>query len=155
VARTGDYEIERKYLLRGLPPLPAGARVLRIDQGYIPGRRLRERVRRTRERERTSYFRTIKFGSGIKRLEIEEETTADIFRTLWRLTRGKRIRKLRYVVEDCGTWEIDRFIGFDLALAEIELEHEDESITFPAWLEPLLEREVTGDPAFTNFSLAR
>jgi CYTH domain-containing protein len=150
-----DYEIERKYLLRGMPPLPAGARVLRIDQGYIPGRRLKERLRRTREGERTTYYRTIKLGSGIRRLEIEEETTAEVYRTLWRLTRGKRIRKLRYVVDDLGRWEIDRFLGFDMVLAEIELEHEDQPVTVPAWLAPLVVREVTGDPAFTNFSLAR
>src|SRR5690349_17491771 len=41
-------EIERKYLLRGLPPQTSGATALHIDQGYLPGERINERVRRTR-----------------------------------------------------------------------------------------------------------
>jgi len=149
-------EIERKYLLRALPDLPAGARVLRIDQGWLPGDRLQERLRRTRAGERTSYTRTVKAGAGIERLEIEEETTAEVFRALWRLTRGRRVRKLRYVVEqdDCR-WEIDRFIGFELLLAEIELETRDQPVTIPPWLQAVLEREVTGEAAYTNRCLAR
>jgi len=154
-ATGDDYEIERKFLLRGMPRLPRGARVLRIDQGYIPGQRLKERLRRVREVNQTTYYRTIKFGSGIRRLEIEEETTAGVFRTLWRLTRGKRIRKRRYVVDDQGTWEIDRFVGFDLVLAEIELASEDERVSVPEWLAAVVEKEVTGDVAYTNYSLAR
>jgi CYTH domain-containing protein len=152
-AADPDYEIERKYLLHGMPRLPEDARVLRIDQGWIPGQRLKERLRRTREGDHTSYYRTVKLGSGLKRLEIEEETTAEVFSALWRLTRGKRIRKYRYVVD--GRWEIDRFLGFSLVLAEIELEHEEEAVQIPAWLEAVIEREVTGDIRYTNYSLAR
>lgn len=152
-AADPDYEIERKYLLARMPRLPAGARVLRIDQGWIPGARLKERLRRTREAERTTYYRTVKLGSGLKRLEIEEETTAQVFRALWRLTRGKRIRKVRYVVDE--RWEIDRFLGFDLVLAEIELVTEEEPVQVPQWLASVLVREVTGDIRYTNFSLAR
>lgn len=155
-ADPADFEIERKFLLRALPAMPCAARVLRIDQGYIPGKRLRERVRRVREGDRATYYRTMKVGSGIKRLEIEETTTAEIFRGLWRLTRGKRIRKVRYVVEDGDrTWEIDRFLGIDLVLAEIELDHEHEHVSIPPWIAAVLEREVTDDPAYGNFSLAR
>ena len=152
-AADPDCEIERKFLLTAMPRLPAGARVLRIDQGWIPGQRLKERLRRTREGTRTTYFRTVKLGSGLKRLEIEEETTAEVFRALWRLTRGKRIRKYRYVVDDC--WEIDRFIGFDLVLAEIELGSEEETVQVPEWLASALDREVTGEIGYTNYSLAR
>lgn len=152
-AADSDYEIERKFLLRGMPRLPEGARVLRIDQGWIPGQRLKERLRRTREGAATTYYRTVKLGSGMKRLEIEEETTEEVFRALWRLTRGKRIRKVRYVVD--GRWEIDRFVGRDLVLAEIELEYEEERVQVPEWLAPFIEREVTGDIRYTNYSLAR
>ena len=154
-AADSDYEIERKYLLRGMPRLPDGVRVLRIDQGWIPGRRLKERLRRTREGDRITYHRTVKLGSGLKRLEIEEETTAAVFRALWRLTLGKRIRKLRYVVQDGGTWEIDRFIGLQLVLAEIELGSEEEAVYIPDWLAAVVDREVTGDIRYTNYSLAR
>ena len=151
-AADPDYEIERKYLLRAMPRLPAGARVLRIDQGWIPGTRLKERLRRVREGDCTTYYRTVKLGSGLKRLEIEEETTEAVFRALWRLTRGKRIRKVRYVVDD--RWEIDRFTGRELVLAEIELAYEEERVQVPEWLAPFVDREVTGDIRYTNYSLA-
>ena len=36
-------EIERKYLLRALPPEAAHVRPKEIDQGYLPGSRLVER----------------------------------------------------------------------------------------------------------------
>lgn len=153
--RGGDFEIERKYLLRRMPRLPPGARVLRVDQGYVPGTRLRERVRRVQEGDRVSYFRTMKFGGGIKRREIEEATTEEVFRALWRATRGRRIRKVRYIVETDVAWEIDRFIGFDLVLAEVELEREDQHVAIPDWLQPVLEREVTGEAAYHNSALAR
>jgi hypothetical protein len=42
-------EIERKYLLRALPRQLRGAAADEIDQGWLPGERLRERVRRVRE----------------------------------------------------------------------------------------------------------
>ncbi|NJD09578.1 MAG: adenylate cyclase [Gemmatimonadetes bacterium] len=155
MSRAGDpdREIERKFLLRDMPRLPAGARVLRIDQGWLPGQRLRERLRRTREGAATTYYRTVKLGSGLERLEIEEETTEAVFRTLWRLTRGKRVRKVRYVVD--GRWEIDRFVGCRLVLAELELEHAEERVQVPEWLAPYIDREVTGDGRYTNYHLAR
>ncbi len=148
-------EIERKYLLRSMPRLPAGARLLRIDQGYLPGERLVERVRRVREGEETRHYRTVKLGSGIRRIEVEEETDPATFRALWRLTPGRRITKRRYVVESDGrTWEIDRFVGRRLVLAEVELPSEDAAVRVPAWLEKRIVREVTGEAEYLNVNLA-
>ncbi|HYW09530.1 MAG TPA: CHAD domain-containing protein, partial [Longimicrobium sp.] len=56
-------EIERKYLLRGMPRLDAGVEVRDIEQGYIPGDRLAERVRRVRTPEGTRWYRTVKLGA--------------------------------------------------------------------------------------------
>ena len=42
-----------------------------------------------------------------------------------------------------------------LVLAEIELESDDEDVTFPGWLEPAIQREVTDEPEFQNINLAR
>jgi CYTH domain-containing protein len=149
-------EIERKYLLSEMPRLPKPYRRLRVDQGYVPGQKLRERVRRIREGAETRYYRTLKFGRGVSRTEIEEETTAEVFRALWRVTLGKRVRKRRYVVPDgARCWEIDRFSDRDLVLAEIELEDPDEEIRFPPWLARCLVREVTDEPEYGNFRLAR
>lgn len=160
VAATG-IEIERKYLLRFLPDEARDGHRVDIDQGYVPGEQLHERVRRVVDRRggaRTDvhYFRTVKLGTGVARTEIEEETTAGIFDALWPLTKGRRLRKRRYSVEANGrTWEIDDFRNRDLVLAEIELESEGEAVEFPAWLAPAVEREVTGEDAYQNINLAR
>lgn len=148
-------EIERKFLLRRMPRLPPGARVHTIDQGWLPGERLLERVRRVRSTDGTRYYRTVKTGAGIQRGELEEETSEELFRALWRLTRGRRSSKRRYRVEENGVvWEIDRFPGGRLVLAEVELPSADASVKPPDWLEPHIVREVTGEPAYLNVTLA-
>ncbi len=156
--RTGDdTEIERKYLLRRFPRLPDGAKVKEIDQGYLPGDRLNERIRRVKADGEERWYRTVKVGTGISRLELEEEAPAPLGKRLWELTDGKRVRKRRYVVaEDDGLkWEIDRFRDRRLVLAEVELPAEDAEVAIPAWLEPYVVREVTGDPDYLNLNLAR
>ena len=61
-------------------------------------------------------------GRGVSRIEAEEATTERVFRALWPLTAGKRVRKERFFVRAGGlTWEIDRFLDIDLVLAEVEL----------------------------------
>jgi CHAD domain-containing protein/CYTH domain-containing protein len=159
-ARAG-VEIERKYLLRFLPDEARDGRRVDIAQGYIPGARLHERIRRVSLRHGSGrveehFYRTVKLGEGVARTEIEEETTPEIFAAMWPLTKGHRLRKRRFRVDvDGRTWELDEFKNRDLVLAEIELESEDEIVTFPAWLAPAVQREVTTEPAFQNMNLAR
>jgi CHAD domain-containing protein/CYTH domain-containing protein len=149
------YEIERKFLLKRLPRLKDAQDQL-IEQGYLPGSDIRERIRRVETKDGERYFRTLKAGRGLTRLEIEEETTEPVFKKLFELTKGKRVRKRRYVVEDNGLrWEIDRFLDRKLVLAEVELESEDQPVEFPRWLRALIEREVTHDAEFTNERLAQ
>ena len=152
-----SYEIERKYLLRGQPPRTIGAPSLEIDQGYIPGERIRERVRRARTSADTRYYRTIKMGSGVQRIEIEEEATEGFFEAVWPLTLGRRVYKRRYLVDDNGlVWEIDEFLDRpSLWLAELELTHADQRVEIPDWLAPFVVREVTEEPSYTNRALAR
>lgn len=148
-------EIERKYLLRALPRRRKGRTVRRIDQGWLPGERLLERVRRVREADTTTWLRTVKLGHGLVRTEIEEPIDEALFRALWRLTRGRRVSKWRYVFRDGDrVWEIDRFIGRDLVLAEVELESTDAKVEPPDWLARYIIREVTGDPRYENVNLA-
>jgi CHAD domain-containing protein/CYTH domain-containing protein len=157
-APAANLEIERKYLLRGMPELPdhSGRRTLEVEQGYIPGERVRERIRRVREDGRGSWFRTVKLGLGLERLEFEDRTTADVFDALWPLTSGHRIRKRRHVVPDGElTWEIDQFLDRDLVLAEVELPSAETPVTVPKWLAPQMDREVTGEPGYQNSVLAK
>ena len=151
-----DREIERKYLLRALPREVRGARALEIDQGYLPGTRINERIRRAREGSVVKYYRTIKAGQGIARFEIEEETTEAFFLAVWPLTRGARVQKRRYLMpEGEVTWEIDEFLDRDgLWLAEVELGDVDQTVSIPRWLSVVMDREVTDDPSYTNHALA-
>jgi len=64
-------EIERKYLLTGLPAALRGATALEVHQGWLPGTVLRERIRRLTDGGRDRYYRTVKLGMGVERIEIE------------------------------------------------------------------------------------
>ena len=159
-AREGQ-EIERKYLLRFVPEKARDSRWVDIAQGYLPGAKLQERIRRVSVdhgtgRKEVHFYRTVKLGEGITRTEVEEETTEAIFLAMWPLTRRRRLRKRRYKVDVDGlTWEIDEFRNRDLVLAEVELDSEDDEVAFPDWLAPAVQREVTGEPEFVNINLAR
>lgn len=149
-------EIERKYLLAGLPTLPNDAPVVEIEQGYIPGKRLQERLRRVRiATNERRYLRTLKSGDGLARMEIEEAVPKTLFNRMWPLTEGRRLRKRRYSVPDDGhTWEVDEFLDRDLVLAEVELHSSDEEVEIPSWLASVVVRDVTGESEFSNSSLA-
>ena len=148
-------EIERKYLLSTPPALPQEFTSHEIEQGWLPGKILRERVRRVSDANGVCYFRTVKLGRGITRTEIEEETTRAIFEALWPLTIGCRVRKRRYKVHQGDVvWEIDEFHGRDLFLAEIELRDARATVIPPAWLAKCIVREVTDETGFSNLELA-
>jgi CYTH domain-containing protein len=159
-ARAADdtpREIERKYLLRGLPPEAAAVKPLRIEQGWLPGSVLRERLRRTIRPDGTFRLtRTVKFGPLGARVELEEDAPATLFDAMWPHTAAARIRKHRHVVESgAHTWEIDAFLDRDLVLAEVELAPGEPVPAPPAWLAGWIERDVTDDPAYANSSMAR
>ena len=149
-------EIERKYLLTGLPDFVNGRSFREIDQGYIPGTRLHERVRRAREGESEWYVRTVKVGTGIRRTELQEEADREVFDAMWPLTEGRRVSKRRYrIPERSLVWEIDEFTDRDLVLAEVELPSEYMEPELPEWLAPYVVREVTGEAEYVNINLAR
>jgi CYTH domain-containing protein len=153
---TNNREIERKFLLRALPAEVAGVPVVEMDQGYLPGERILERIRRVTGSDGVRYYRTVKLGSGVERFEFEEETTELFFTTVWPLTRGRRVQKRRYTIQvGADAWEIDEFLDRALVLAELELERVDQVVRPPAWLAAVIERDVTEESAYTNYALAR
>lgn len=148
-------EVERKYLLRSLPHVLRDAPYTEIEQGWLPGERLLERLRRTRQDGVERCFRTVKLGRGVARIEVEEPTSPELFAVLWPATAAKRIRKHRFAVrEGERTWEVDRFLGRELVLAEVELPSPDTPVTLPAWLAPYVVREVTDEGTYVNANLA-
>jgi len=149
-------EIERKYLLSALPPHVKGTTPSRLDQGYLPGEQLIERIRRIQSPDGERYVRTVKLGRGVSRIEIEEACGRDVFEKLWSLTMGRRVEKQRYTLpEGDRVWEIDAFLDRELFLAEIELASEDEVVQFPSWLAPHVVRDVTDESTYVNSKLAQ
>ena len=152
-----EAEIERKFLLRQLPAIATEAPSVEIEQGYLPGDKIVERIRRMRFADTgEKWLRTVKSGNAVKRVELEEEVDATLARALWRLATD-RLRKRRYSIREADefTWEIDEFLDRNLVLAEIELPRADTNFEIPAWLVEVLDREVTDDPEYSNERLAR
>lgn len=153
---SAGFEVERKYLLSALPPEVAKHKSTEIDQGYLPGQEIRERVRRKVSPDSTRYVRTIKAGRGLARIEVEEDITRELFEALWALTEGSRLKKRRHFVPDGALmWEIDEFLDRNLVLAELELPNREIQVAIPGWLAPYVVREVTNESGFVNQNLAR
>ena len=149
-----NLEIERKYLLSGLPTFPAPIDTLEIEQGYLPGV---ARLRHQRSATGTEkFFHTVKHGVGVQRMELEKEIARAEFERLWPETMGRRVRKRRYVVANGDDhWEIDEFLDRELVLAELEFDDPEHEVEIPGWLRPVLVRDVTDEPEYTNRSLAK
>ena len=145
-------EIERKFLLHGLPPQLTFAHRERIRQGYVALDGDTEvRVRISTRGSRL----TIKHGRGAVR--VEEQLAVDERRaeSLWTLTEGRRLEKTRRSMRVQGVEvEVDEYAGRldGLVVAEIEFPDEDAALDFtpPAWFR----RELTGEDGYSNRCLA-
>jgi CYTH domain-containing protein len=154
-------EIERTYLLRRLPELPAASVACRIEQGYLPPAEgkpetVEGRIRRlTRPDGQVECTHTVKKGLGLVRSEQERVIDAEEFERLWPRTAGRRLKKTRHMVpERALLWTIDDFDDLDLVLAEVELPDAKTAVEIPAWLAPHVERDVTEEPEYRNYELA-
>jgi len=171
---AGPLEIERSYLLARLPEMPTDDRnhgTLRIEQGYLPEAvpgdttggdttepgTIEGRIRRTVHPDgRVSCVHTIKRGVGLVRSEQERAIEQDEFERWWPRTAGRRLSKDRHRIHDAGfLWEIDRFHDLDLVLAEVELPSPEAVAPLPEWLRPHVIREVTDEPEYRNYEIAR
>jgi len=146
-------EVERKFLVPGKPAFLKDCARKRIRQGYLA---LGENGTEVRVRqEGKQYLLTIKSGQGKARVEEELRIGRKRFASLWPLTRGRRVRKLRYFAS-----HHDRTIEVDvyrrklkgLVTAEVEFPDTETARAFepPEWVG----REVTDDEHFRNQSLA-
>ena len=157
------YEIERKYLIeypdiKWLESNPSCRRI-EIIQTYLNSAAGEEvRIRQRGFGGNYLYYQTIKRKvSDIKRVEIERRLSqAEYLKLLMEADTTKRqIRKTRYCLTyDNQYFEIDVYpFWTDKAIAEIELSDENAAVAFPKQLKVI--REVTGDEAYKNASLAK
>jgi adenylate cyclase len=165
----GNREIERVWVLRGSPAIPADLPVetWEIEQGYLaplaqserelaaigfPEGRLR---RSAGPGGATRYFHTVKSGSGVVRTEVEREITREEFEGGWPRTKDRRLAKTRRRVQVGPlVWEIDVFRDLPLVMVEVELDDANERFEMPRWIAELVEREVSEDPRYRNAALA-
>jgi CHAD domain-containing protein/CYTH domain-containing protein len=151
----GDKEVERRYLLSGVPPAAAAAPAWDVALGLLPGERIRERVWRVRGPDGEHFYRSVRQGSGRRRTQAEEEVARDVFEALWPLTEGRRLAKSRHrLVDGEIAWEIDAFADRPMVLARVRLPAFASEVPPPPWLRPFLVREVTSDPAYRSGALA-
>jgi CYTH domain-containing protein len=146
-------EIERKFLVRTLPPGLEAHPSEPIAQGYLATAPDGVEVRIRRRGDFTTL--TVKSGPAMVRVEEEIPIEAARFDTLWPLTEGRRLEKVRhYLPLDDLTVELDVYGGAldGLVTAEIEFPSVDAARAFspPPWLG----EDVTGDTAYANQSLA-
>ena len=145
-------EIERKFLLKKLPPKVRAIPGKQILQGYLA---YDEHTEVRLRQHGQNHFLTIKQGSGLKRTEIEEPITTAQFQALWPGTEGRRLEKIRSVVpHGIYSLEIDRYQGDlePLLVAEVEFPSVEASEQFkkPGYFG----EEVTDDADYRNASLA-
>jgi adenylate cyclase len=146
-------EIERKFLLDRLPEEVGRVSAAELRQGYLAldgDTEVRMRV------EDGSPVLTLKHGAGRTRTEVELELSDEQAEALWPVSQGRRIEKRRRRVPHGElVIEVDEYGGDldGLLVAEVEFPDDATAERFepPAWFG----REVTGDPAYKNQSLAR
>src|SRR5436305_14364307 len=141
-------EIERKFLITGLPVKILRSRHFPIAQGYLANEP-RGRHVRLRKKGKTAFL-TFKVGRGTSREEREIRLSPQQFALLWPATRGRRLRKARYGIP----WknlkiEVDIYHGpnYGLVVAEVELPKQASCRRFkpPRWFGP----EITGEQRHT------
>lgn len=146
-------EIERKLLVDELPDDLDAWNVQRLEQGYLAITDEAEiRIRRGGD----DAWLTVKSAPGLSRVEEELPLDAGAFARLWPLTDGRRVVKLRHTREDAPgvVFELDVYEGALAGLATLEVEFASEEAA-GAWAPPAWAgRDVTGDKAYANQTLA-
>lgn len=156
------YEIERKFLIEypDIAKLEADKNCGKVEiiQTYLKSNDDKEiRVRQRGNNGSYSYTKTIKQTiNGLKRLETEKRLTqAEYINLLMDADTTKhQIRKTRYcLVYHNQYFEIDIYPFWnDVAIMEIELNNESQTIEFPPQIKII--KEVTDDIEYKNSNLA-
>ena len=147
-------EIERKFLVKNNSFKNDSFKRLSIKQGFLNSNK--NRVVRIRIINKKGFI-TVKGKSnkkGLSRFEWEKKIPVKEAKKLLKLCENRVIKKKRYLVKvEKHTFEIDVFKGKNkgLVVAEVELNHEEESFSKPDWLG----KEVTGETKYYNSELSK
>lgn len=155
-------EIERKFLLRGVPDFGiealSGAQKVLIEQMYCVAPDGEEfRLRKRTFRNASVYYKTKKTVIN-SRVREEYETVISPLEYI-RLQKFQEsgtgsIRKERcYFVYSNQYFELDRFLDAEIVLLEAELTEENDAVDIPPFCGVV--REVTDEPLWRNREIAR
>ena len=163
LGENGPFEIERKFLIEYpdlslLDSIP-WCHKTDIIQTYLKSENGEQlRIRQKGEDGSYVYFKTIKRKlSPVKRIEIESRITEKEYLSL--LINAdpnyKPICKNRYCITYMGQYfELDVYpFWTNKAVIELEMTEENKEIVFPDFIKVI--KEVTDDPAYGNYSMAR
>ena len=144
-------EIERKFLVENGGWRAAVEESRHIVQAYVAlDGDVSLRVRIT-DRERARL--TVKYGqNSMTRDEFEYPIPLDDARKMVAMS-SRLVEKTRHIISFEGfVWEVDVYEGAlaGLVIAEVEMQSETDDPAMPRWLG----REVTGDKAWSNATLA-
>jgi CYTH domain-containing protein len=146
-------EIERKFLVLSDEWRKLATRSQRLRDGILA--RFGDGKVRVRIADDQAWLTVKGPRTGLRRSEFEYEIAhSEAEEMLRTLCGGPVLEKTRHLVP-CGefTWEVDVYEQAlaGLILTEIELEHEDQAFTVPAWVG----REVTHDPRYRKANLLK
>ena len=151
------FEIERKFLVKFFPDSVNRAEKHEIVQAYS---KVGNEVERVRSVDGVHFFKTIKKGHGLKRIETEFEISKKDYDAVLNKCAGKIIEKERFKIslEDNLVAEIDVyknkfFNKKPLCVVEVEFPNVEKANSFqaPKWFG----EEVTFDKRFENSVLAQ
>lgn len=144
----GALETRRRWRLSAFPPALAEMTPRELEEGWLPGTRLRERVRRERGPRGERWSRGLARGRGPWQLSCDEETSREVFEALWPLTEGHRAARRRWEVPEGGlTWRVEELVDGGEWQAEVQLPAHAAEVPLPDWLAPLIAEEMTAEPA--------
>lgn len=152
-------EIERKFLLNGLPENLESYTCLIMEQAYIstnPVIRIRQKSVKNDKNSSPEYILTVKSTGLLSRQEYEIDIDRYAYKNLMSKAEGNAISKYRYLVplDNSLTLELDVFKGAFEGLIIGEIEFPDE-VSAKKYTPPeYLSEEVTFDTRFHNSTMS-
>jgi CYTH domain-containing protein len=147
-------EIERRFLIKQLPGNIQECKKVSIIQGYLNDKRM-TRYRKEVHAGNIAYMKAWKVGTGIERLEYEQEIGPVAFKKRWKEI-SCSLAKTRYLMPygECVI-EVNIFLGvlYEYIHAEVEFPSRQAADAFvaPEWFDC----EVTDDEQHGNYWLAK
>lgn len=153
----GEFEIERKFLIKQLPEDISKYPSKKITQWYFKDQNTKTvRIRKVSMKGKTEYFQTIKKWHWLIRKEDEISLRKKDFDTIRKKVGNRYLNKTRYVIPykwkkievDLYGWKLKWLITADV---EFKTPLESRRFIVPKWFD----KEVTEERKFTNASLAK